>query len=139
MIGWFAEQVSNPAMLNAVGYLDNTQQGYGFSFFGFVNGGLQLGQSIADAGWSIDGATRVTMASHIVVKTQGNSTIKDNDMMAVSSGVVRANVAGKGGDVQVSMTNMGLDPVSSFEYQFECDGETKTNKFEFENPCLSIA
>lgn len=134
MIGWFAEQVSNPAMLNAVGYLDNTQQGYGFSFFGFVNGGLQLGQSIADAGWSIDGATRVTMASHIVVKTQGNSTIKDNDMMAVSSGVVRANVAGKGGDVQVSMTNMGLDPVSSFEYQFECEGETKTNKFEFEKP-----
>lgn len=134
MIGWFAEQVSNPAMLNAVGYLDNTQQGYGFSFFGFVNGGLQLGQSIADAGWSIDGATRVTMASHIVVKTQGNSTIKDNDMMAVSSGVVRANVAGKGGDVQVSMTNMGLDPISSFEYQFECEGETKTNKFEFEKP-----
>ena len=134
MIGWFAEQVSNPAMLNAVGYLDNTQQGYGFSFFGFVNGGLQLGQSIADAGWSIDGATRVTMASHIVVKTQGNSTIKDNDMMAVSSGVVRANVAGKGGDVQVNMTNMGLDPISSFEYQFECDGETKTNKFEFEKP-----
>ena len=134
MIGWFAEQVSNPAMLNAVGYLDNTQQGYGFSFFGFVNGGLQLGQSIADAGWSIDGANRVIMASHIVVKTQGNSTIKDNDMMAVSSGVVRANVAGKGGDVQVSMTNMGLDPISSFEYQFECDGETKTNKFEFEKP-----
>lgn len=134
MIGWFAEQVSNPAMLNAVGYLDNTQQGYGFSFFGFVNGGLQLGQSIADAGWSIDGATTVTMASHIVVKTQGNSTIKDNDMMAVSSGVVRANVAGKGGDVQVSMTNMGLDPISSFEYQFECEGETKTNKFEFEKP-----
>lgn len=134
MIGWFAEQVSNPAMLNAVGYLDNTQQGYGFSIFGFVNGGLQLGQSIADAGWSIDGATRVTMASHIVVKTQGNSTIKDNDMMAVSSGVVRANVAGKGGDVQVSMTNMGLDPISSFEYQFECEGETKTNKFEFEKP-----
>lgn len=134
MIGWFAEQVSNPAMLNAVGYLDNTQQGYGFSFFGFVNGGLQLGQSIANAGWSIDGATTVTMASHIVVKTQGNSTIKDNDMMAVSSGVVRANVAGKGGDVQVSMTNMGLDPISSFEYQFECEGETKTNKFEFEKP-----
>ena len=117
-----------------MGYLDNTQQGYGFSFFGFVNGGLQLGQSIADAGWSIDGATTVTMASHIVVKTQGNSTIKDNDMMAVSSGVVRANVAGKGGDVQVSMTNMGLDPISSFEYQFECEGETKTNKFEFEKP-----
>lgn len=134
MIGWFAEQVSNPAMLNAVGYLDNTQQGYGFSFFDFVNGGLQLGESIANAGWSIDGATRVIMASHIVVKTQGNSTIKDNDMMAVSSGVVRANVAGKGGDVQVSMTNMGLDPISSFEYQFECDGETKTNKFEFEKP-----
>lgn len=134
MIGWFAEQVSNPTMLNAVGYLDNTQQGYGFSFFGFVKGGLQLGQSIADAGWSIDGATRVVMASHIVVKTQGNSTIKDNDMMAVSSGVVRANVAGKGGDVQVNMTNMGLDPISSFEYQFECDGETKTNKFEFEKP-----
>lgn len=134
MIGWFAEQVSNPAMLNAVGYLDNTQQGYGFSFFGFVNGGLQLGQSIANAGWSIDGATTVTIASHIVVKTQGNSTIKDNDMMAVSSGVVRANVAGKGGDVQVSMTNMGLDPISSFEYQFECEGETKTNKFEFEKP-----
>lgn len=134
MIGWFAEQVSNPAMLNAVGYLDNTQQGYGFSFFGFINGGLQLGESIANAGWSIDGANRVIMASHIVVKTQGNSTIKDNDMMAVSSGVVRANVAGKGGDVQVSMTNMGLDPISSFEYQFECEGETKTNKFEFEKP-----
>lgn len=134
MIGWFAEQVSNPAMLNAVGYLDNTQQGYGFSVFRFVNGGLQLGRSYANAGWSIDGATTVTMASHIVVKTQGNSTIKDNDMMAVSSGVVRANVAGKGGDVQVSMTNMGLDPISSFEYQFECDGETKTNKFEFEKP-----
>lgn len=134
MIGWFAEQVSNPTMLNAVGYLDNTQQGYGFSFFGIVNGELRLGQSIADAGWLIDGATRVVMASHIVVKTQGNSTIKDNDMMAVSSGVVRANVAGKGGDVQVNMTNMGLDPISSFEYQFECDGETKTNKFEFEKP-----
>lgn len=134
MIGWFAEQVSNPAILNAVGYLDNTQQGYGFSFFGFVNGGLQLGQSIADAGWSIDGVNRVVMASHIVVKTQGNSAIKDNDMMAVNSGVVRANVAGKGGDVQVSMTNMGLDPISSFEYQFECEGETKTNKFEFDKP-----
>lgn len=134
MIGWFAEQVSNPAMLNAVGYLDNTQQGYGFSFFGFVNGGLQLGQSIADAGWLIDGATRVTMASHIVVKTQGNSTIKDNDMMPYSAGIVRSNMAGKGGDIQVSLSNMGLDPISSFEYEFKCEDEVQTGKVELESP-----
>lgn len=134
MIGWFAEQVSNPAMLNAVGYLDNTQQGYGFSFFGFVNGGLQLGQSIADAGWSIDGAKRVIMASHIVVKTQGNSTIKDNDMMPYSAGIVRSNMAGKGGDIQVSLSNMGLDPISSFEYEFKCEDEVQTGKVELESP-----
>ncbi len=134
MIGWFAEQVSNPAMLNAVGYLDNTQQGYGFSFFGFVNGGLQLGQSIANAGWSIDGATTVTMASHIVVKTQGNSTIKDNDMMPYSAGIVRSNMAGKGGDIQVSLSNMGLDPISSFEYEFKCEDEVQTGKVELESP-----
>lgn len=134
MIGWFAEQVSNPAMLNAVGYLDNTQQGYGFSFFGFVNGGLQLGRSIANAGWSIDGATTVTMASHIVVKTQGNSTIKDNDMMPYSAGIVRSNMAGKGGDIQVSLSNMGLDPISSFEYEFKCEDEVQTGKVELESP-----
>lgn len=134
MIGWFAEQVSNPAMLNAVGYLDNTQQGYGFSFFGFVNGGLQLGQSIANAGWSIDGATTVTMASHIVVKTQGNSAIKDNDMMPYSAGIVRSNMAGKGGDIQVSLSNMGLDPISSFEYEFKCEDEVQTGKVELESP-----
>lgn len=134
MIGWFAEQVSNPAMLNAVGYLDNTQQGYGFSFFGFVNGGLQLGQSIADAGWSIDGATRVVMASHIVVKTQGNSAIKDNDMMPYSASIVRSNMAGKGGDIQVSLSNMGLDPISSFEYEFKCEDEVQTGKVELESP-----
>lgn len=134
MIGWFAEQVSNPAMLNAVGYLDNTQQGYGFSFFGFVNGGLQLGQSIADAGWSIDGANRVIMASHIVVKTQGNSAIKDNDMMPYSAGIVRSNMAGKGGDIQVSLSNMGLDPISSFEYEFKCEDEVQTGKVELESP-----
>ncbi len=134
MIGWFAEQVSNPAMLNAVGYLDNTQQGYGFSIFGFVNGGLQLGQSIADAGWSIDGATRVIMASHIVVKTQGNSAIKDNDMMPYSAGIVRSNMAGKGGDIQVSLSNMGLDPISSFEYEFKCEDEVQTGKVELESP-----
>lgn len=134
MIGWFAEQVSNPAMLNAVGYLDNTQQGYGFSFFGFVNGGLQLGQSIADVGWSIDGANRVIMASHIVVKTQGNSAIKDNDMMPYSAGIVRSNMAGKGGDIQVSLSNMGLDPISSFEYEFKCEDEVQTGKVELESP-----
>lgn len=134
IIGWFAEQVSNPAMLNAVGYLDNTQQGYGFSFFGFVNGGLQLGQSIADAGWSIDGANRVIMASHIVVKTQGNSAIKDNDMMPYSAGIVRSNMAGKGGDIQVSLSNMGLDPISSFEYEFKCEDEVQTGKVELESP-----
>lgn len=134
MIGWFAEQVSNPAMLNAVGYLDNTQQGYGFSFFGFVNGGLQLGQSIANAGWSIDGANRVIMASHIVVKTQGNSAIKDNDMMPYSAGIVRSNMAGKGGDIQVSLSNMGLDPISSFEYEFKCEDEVQTGKVELESP-----
>lgn len=134
MIGWFAEQVSNPAMLNAVGYLDNTQQGYGFSFFGFVNGGLQLGESIANAGWSIDGATRVIMASHIVVKTQGNSAIKDNDMMPYSAGIVRSNMAGKGGDIQVSLSNMGLDPISSFEYEFKCEDEVQTGKVELESP-----
>lgn len=134
MIGWFAEQVSNPAMLNAVGYLDNTQQGYGFSFFGFVNGGLQLGQSIADAGWSIDGVNRVTMASHIVVKTQGNSAIKDNDMMPYSASIVRSNMAGKGGDIQVSLSNMGLDPISSFEYEFKCEDEVQTGKVELESP-----
>lgn len=134
MIGWFAEQVSNPAMLNAVGYLDNTQQGYGFSFFGFVNGGLQLGRSIADAGWSIDGANRVIMASHIVVKTQGNSAIKDNDMMPYSAGIVRSNMAGKGGDIQVSLSNMGLDPISSFEYEFKCEDEVQTGKVELESP-----
>lgn len=134
MIGWFAEQVSNPAMLNAVGYLDNTQQGYGFSFFGFVNGRLQLGQSIADAGWSIDGANRVIMASHIVVKTQGNSAIKDNDMMPYSAGIVRSNMAGKGGDIQVSLSNMGLDPISSFEYEFKCEDEVQTGKVKLESP-----
>lgn len=134
MIGWFAEQVSNPAMLNAVGYLDNTQQGYGFSFFGFVNGGLQLGRSIADAGWSIDGVNRVVMASHIVVKTQGNSAIKDNDMMPYSASIVRSNMAGKGGDIQVSLSNMGLDPISSFEYEFKCEDEVQTGKVELESP-----
>ncbi len=134
MIGWFAEQVSNPTILNAVGYLDNTQQGYGFSLFGFINGGLQLGQSIANAGWSIDGATRVIMASHIVVKTQGNSAIKDNDMMPYSAGIVRSNMAGKGGDIQVSLSNMGLDPISSFEYEFKCEDEVQTGKVELESP-----
>lgn len=134
MIGWFAEQVSNPTILNAVGYLDNTQQGYGFSFFGIVNGELRLGQSIADAGWSIDGATRVVMASHIVVKTQGNSAIKDNDMMPYSAGIVRSNMAGKGGDIQVSLSNMGLDPISSFEYEFKCEDEVQTGKVELESP-----
>lgn len=134
MIGWFAEQVSNPTMLNAVGYLDNTQQGYGFSFFGIVNGELRLGQSIANAGWSIDGATRVVMASHIVVKTQGNSAIKDNDMMPYSAGIVRSNMAGKGGDIQVSLSNMGLDPISSFEYEFKCEDEVQTGKVELESP-----
>lgn len=135
MIGWFAERVSNPTILAAPMYLDNTNQGYGFGVFGFMSNN-QLGNfgSAANLDWSLDGKTKSIMAAHILIKTTGNSTIKDNDMMAVSSGVVRANVAGKGGDVQVSMTNMGLDPISSFEYQFECEGETKTNKFEFEKP-----
>lgn len=135
MIGWFAERVSNPAILAAPMYLDNTNQGYGFGVFGFMsNNQLRNFGSAANLDWSLDGKTKSIMAAHILIKTTGNSTIKDNDMMAVSSGVVRANVAGKGGDVQVSMTNMGLDPISSFEYQFECEGETKTNKFEFEKP-----
>lgn len=135
MIGWFAEKVSNPGQLAAPMYLDNTNQGFGFGVFGFMsNNQLANFGSAAALGWSLDGQTESIMAAHILIKTAGNSTIKDNDMMPYSAGIVRSNMAGKGGDIQVSLSNMGLDPISSFEFEFKCEDEVQTGKIELENP-----
>lgn len=132
LVGWICLEVTPKKSGDYVYmpmYQDGTGQGYG-AYFMIGNTQGQMGVEGSYAQWSMQGGSAVT-CSHIVIQTTGDNALKDNDVMPYRIGVARADAKGRGGDVQVSFANLGLDPVSSIDYTFECDGQTKSGSYSF--------
>lgn len=137
LIGWLCFQVT-PKVAGDYVYMpmyeDGTGQGYGaYAMIGNTQGQMGIGGNAAN--WQMQGGGSVTTCSHIVIQTEGEGALKDNDVFPYNTSIVRADAKGRGGDIQVAFSNLGLDPVSSIDYTFECDGRTKSGNYSFgENP-----
>lgn len=133
LVGWICFEVTPKKSGDYVYmpmYQDGTGQGYG-AYFMIGNTQGQMGVEGSYAQWSMQGGGSAVTCSHIVIQTTGDNALKDNDVMPYKIGVARADAKGRGGDVQVSFANLGLDPVSSIDYTFECDGQTKSGSYSF--------
>lgn len=133
LVGWICLEVTPKKSGDYVYmpmYQDGTGQGYG-AYFMIGNTQGQMGVEGSYAQWSMQGGGSAVTCSHIVIQTTGDNALKDNDVMPYKIGVARADAKGRGGDVQVSFANLGLDPVSSIDYTFECDGQTKSGSYSF--------
>lgn len=133
LVGWICLEVTPKKSGDYVYmpmYQDGTGQGYG-AYFMIGNTQGQMGVEGSYAQWSMQGGGSAVTCSHIVIQTTGDNALKDNDVMPYKIGVARADAKGRGGDVQVSFSNLGLDPVSSINYTFECDGQTKSGSYSF--------
>lgn len=133
IVGWICFEVTPKKSGDYVVmpmYQDNTGQGLG-AYFMIGNTQGQMGVEGSYAQWNMQGGGSAMTCSHIVIQTTGDNALKDNDVRPYSIGVARADAKGRGGDVQVSFSNLGLDPVSSIDYTFECDGQTKSGSYSF--------
>lgn len=133
LVGWICLEVTPKKSGDYVYmpmYQDGTGQGYG-AYFIIGNTQGQMGVENSYAQWSMQGGGSAVTCSHIVIQTTGDNALKDNDVMPYRIGVARADAKGRGGDVQVTFANLGLDPVSSIDYTFECDGQTKSGSYSF--------
>lgn len=133
LVGWICLEVTPKKSGDYVYmpmYQDGTGQGYG-AYFMIGNTQGQMGVEGSYAQWSMQGGGSAVTCSHIVIQTTGDNALKDNDVMPYRIGVARADAKGRGGDVQVTFANLGLDPVSSIDYTFECDGQTKSGSYSF--------
>lgn len=133
IVGWICFEVTPKKSGDYVVmpmYQDNTGQGLG-AYFMIGNTQGQMGVDGSYAQWNMQGGGSAVTCSHIVIQTTGDNALKDNDVRPYSIGVARADAKGRGGDVQVSFSNLGLDPVSSIDYTFECDGQTKSGSYSF--------
>lgn len=133
LVGWICLEVTPKKSGDYVYmpmYQDGTGQGYG-AYFMIGNTQGQMGVEGSYAQWSMQSGGSAVTCSHIVIQTTGDNALKDNDVMPYRIGVARADAKGRGGDVQVTFANLGLDPVSSIDYTFECDGQTKSGSYSF--------
>lgn len=133
LVGWICFEVTPKKSGDYVYmpmYQDGTGQGYG-AYFIIGNTQGQMGVDNSYAQWTMQGGGSAVTCSHIVIQTTGDNALKDNDVMPYRIGVARADAKGRGGDVQVTFANLGLDPVSSIDYTFECDGQTKSGSYSF--------
>lgn len=117
-------------------YLDNTSSGgQGFYFLGVTSSGqwgvLKSGSRIQD---SSTGQYYYTSA-YVYCETTGSNGLPGNDLMLYSLNDSRVNLQSSNEDsTTVAVVNEGMNKVASFDYTFECDGQTKTGSYNFDEP-----
>ena len=141
-IGWVADYAPDPNFpiadlkdnLIMPMHTDGTGMGLGASLF-IRNSQGQLGVVGDFAGWQ-DGSGNVTAnCSYIAIMTDGENGLKDNDAQVGTVATIRVEKkSGVGSSAKVSLVNLGLDPIDSFDYVFESNGATKEGTCVLEDP-----
>lgn len=125
-----------------IGLADNTELGYGAYVvakdsdgnYGFISSSSGSMFSMAE-GWADEDGNAAYAQAGIIVETTGDATVKDNDVAVGSLGTVRGRLnSTTRPTANTYITNMGLDPVNSINYTFECDGQTHTASYALSTP-----
>lgn len=143
LIGWVADYSVSSADPYAsqygiilVGLDDNTGAGEGLYMMLNSANGYSIYDSYA-TGWQNSAGESMVFQAPILISTSGDGAIKDNDASVYSLGNVRANIStGKGNTANLTITNMGLDPISSIEYSFTSGDNTTTGTATFDEPIV---
>lgn len=116
-------------------YIDNTGNGLGAYLLATNDTGILGILGNLGTGWQDSQTGKIfAMSAHIIARTTGENGIKDNDANILSNSIVRGNTQGRGGDLTTSFVNMGLDPITSFDYTIECDGVSKSGTYTLNQP-----
>lgn len=137
MIGWASPQVTadpnDPDGAEAGPTVcmipDNTGAGQGAWLWGTtVDGQMQM---LMNCGvWSDGNGGQVTYSSLMNVITEGPNGVKNLDASANSVASVRTN-KGSAAKTVASVSNLGLEPIKSMDYEFTIDGEKHTGTYKF--------
>ena len=140
-IGWIANYTPDPNFpipdlkdnLIMPMYKDGTGVGLGAALF-VCNAEGNMGIVDNFANWTM-GNQNVTNAAYITILTDGENGLKDNDVNLGSVSTIRVKKdSGVGSSSKVLITNLGLDPVDSFDYTFEVGGVVKEGTCVLEDP-----
>lgn len=114
-----------------IAYPDNSDAGYAAYMMTTDQSGITIFDSMS--GPYTDGENLFTLASHICVKTTGEKSLPNNDASSWYVDQIRKAV-GEPGYTKATIQNMGLNRLSSFDYEFELNGAKKTGTCTFETP-----
>ncbi len=140
LIGWMA--TSSPRSTDAAGgtydvimpsYDDNTGAGEGAYIFGHTAKGqydiLTTASDVQD-----QQGNSYTVSAYITIETTGDNGLKHVDASALSTSYARGLISLDNATSTVAVSNMGLTPISSFDYTFDVNGQTKSGTYTFKTP-----
>lgn len=142
MIGWVADyvpadNVPDPLFKNNLimpMYVDGTGVGMGANLI-IRNAKGEMGIAGQFANWNSQDGKQLVQAAAINIFTEGENGLKDKDASVVQASTIRTEKAtGIGSKSKVLLTNLGLDKISSIDYEFTIAGVTKTGNYKFPKP-----
>ena len=142
LIGWMAQQVTadkNDPYAQQYGiimptYDDNTQRGAGAYVLGVTSSG-QYGVLTSNAEAKDNAGNTIYVSAYVFAETTGDKGLLNLDASPTSATDVRADMqTNDGNSSTVALVNEGLDPITSFDYTFVSDGQTKEGTYTFDTP-----
>lgn len=143
LIGWVADaaDVANDPYASKLGVLaiavpDQTSANEGFyALLKKPDGSFVIHNKMNPWKNSSTGNTTYNQA-YIKIMTDGDGSIKDNDADVLSLGNVRGQLNTNSATSNLTLANLGLDPLKSFDYKFEVGSQTKEGTYTFPKPIV---
>jgi len=141
MIGWYAtsftvdetDGIDGACDVIVPYYPDNTQMGYGAYILGYDNtNGLSIISNMGS--WQDNSGDNHYSSAYIVCETTGDGGLKDNDAFAYTTQPARGVITQDNATATVAVSNVGLDPISSFDYTLTLGDQTKSGTYSFSKP-----
>ena len=143
LIGWVATGKADPKdpLYKDAGFVmpmfpDNTGAGMGAQMMVLTQKG-ELGIFQDCSKWKDKEGNQTVNCAFITIRTKGDNGLKNSDATALQVGSVRGDLNGNA-QASVVIRNMGLDSLTSFDYEFTVDGQKKTGTYSFGKDYLAF-
>lgn len=140
VIGWMASTVTASSSDQYKQYVimpcyeDYTKRGAGAYMFGVTSSGQYGILTTPNQATNDDGSTTY-LSYYLSAETTGAKGLMNLDAHTSGATSVRADMnTNEGNSTTVSIVNEGLTPLTSFNYTFENDGQTKEGTYTFDEP-----
>lgn len=143
LIGWVATGKADPKdpLYKDAGFVmpmfpDNTGAGMGANMMVLTQKG-ELGILQDCSKWTDKNGNQTVNCAFMTIRTEGDNGLKNSDATALQVGSVRGDLNGNA-QASVVIRNMGLDSLTSFDYEFTVDGQKKTGTYSFGKDYLAF-